>query len=598
MPYYKFEENDVFHNRIKTYPSCEFFIHSGTTYYNNKHAISGEHNDPVKHVPAGHISLYEMNIDRAADEHNYSAPVPEYTEVVFASDSKNDYGGKYVAIYPAGKANTYQRIVFWFNDGNDSAPSIPAAKFVVVDLSAGGDNTAEEFSVRFQAAVDAQSEFIATTGVNGPNPAVKVLLVGVVGDHTARAQTDVVGGALTVETVTGKETLVYQFITKEGSFSSFKTIDLNEFNHDYLYGNVITSSYPLSATITREYFTPGIPGNITGKNPDHLSVITKKIATEEDPDNGMPKLVEKDDVPLLEKKHLWALRNTFDYYIPMSQHYAFSSQSLGRHHTDGKVPLGVAQWNKLDQRAALIDVPSIFYGTSIKKGSADLRFYFTGTLIGQLKDEKQNGELIQVAPSGSVGSGSVAGVVLYNEGLFFLTGNWQLDGTGYYKPSSGGEDPDYTRSGWAYFGAGMHSVFSSSADAWTDEHYVNPRSLISSSFSLAFSGTNYIPTVTMLAHAKKGQLNHSNNPTHIVYNQATGAFTSSDGYREPDNLIIKNTISSSFCPDYTASFKKQTFISKIGIYDKDKNLIAIAKMANPVRKLETDEYTFKLKLDI
>ena len=68
--------------------------------------------------------------------------------------------------------------------------------------------------------------------------------------------------------------------------------------------------------------------------------------------------------------------------------------------------------------------------------------------------------------------------------------------------------------------------------------------------------------------------------------------------RKHDSTTVKNTISSSFACDYTASFKKQTFINKIGIYDKNKNLIAIAKVANPVRKLETDEYTFKLKLDI
>ena len=71
-----------------------------------------------------------------------------------------------------------------------------------------------------------------------------------------------------------------------------------------------------------------------------------------------------------------------------------------------------------------------------------------------------------------------------------------------------------------------------------------------------------------------------------------------DFYKENENIAIKNTISSSFGCDYTASFKKQTFINKIGIYDENKNLIAIAKMATPVRKLETDEYTFKLKLDL
>ena len=103
----------------------------------------------------------------------------------------------------------------------------------------------------------------------------------------------------------------------------------------------------------------------------------------------------------------------------------------------------------------------------------------------------------------------------------------------------------------------------------------------------------------MLAHAKRGYLNWSNNPTHIEYGQITGSATGSTFYKESDSIAIKNTISSSFAScDYTASFKKQTFINKIGIYDKDRNLIAIAKVATPVRKLETDEYTFKLKLDI
>ena len=34
------------------------------------------------------------------------------------------------------------------------------------------------------------------------------------------------------------------------------------------------------------------------------------------------------------------------------------------------------------------------------------------------------------------------------------------------------------------------------------------------------------------------------------------------------------------------------------IYDKDKNLIAIASLANPVKKTETRDFMFKLKLDI
>ena len=47
----------------------------------------------------------------------------------------------------------------------------------------------------------------------------------------------------------------------------------------------------------------------------------------------------------------------------------------------------------------------------------------------------------------------------------------------------------------------------------------------------------------------------------------------------------------------TGSFKKETYISKIAIYDEDKNLIGIAKVATPVRKRENDQFTFKLILD-
>ena len=74
---------------------------------------------------------------------------------------------------------------------------------------------------------------------------------------------------------------------------------------------------------------------------------------------------------------------------------------------------------------------------------------------------------------------------------------------------------------------------------------------------------------------------------------STGAFS----YVEKPNVKIKNTISSSY-NDFTESYKPQTFISKIGIYDEDNELIAVAKLARPVRKTNDRDYTFKLKLDL
>ena len=101
----------------------------------------------------------------------------------------------------------------------------------------------------------------------------------------------------------------------------------------------------------------------------------------------------------------------------------------------------------------------------------------------------------------------------------------------------------------------------------------------------------------MMAHAKKGDLNYSSNPTYVEDGQISTGSQRGGGYYEPTDIKLKNTIRTPY-NDPTGSFEKQTFISKIGIFDKNKNLIAIAKLANPVKKKQDRDFTFKLKLDI
>ena len=103
----------------------------------------------------------------------------------------------------------------------------------------------------------------------------------------------------------------------------------------------------------------------------------------------------------------------------------------------------------------------------------------------------------------------------------------------------------------------------------------------------------------MMAHAKKGEANWSNNPTFIT-SSASSSYASprAGAYTYFENeLEIKNIVSSSFS-DTTGSFERTTFISKVGVYDEDKNLIGVATLANPVKKTDERDLTFKLKLDI
>ena len=75
MPYYRFAKGDIFHNRIKTYPKVRFDIYGGVVYYNGAFRESGSFTGSVPNVLPGHISLYEMNVDRS-DKYN-SADSPD-----------------------------------------------------------------------------------------------------------------------------------------------------------------------------------------------------------------------------------------------------------------------------------------------------------------------------------------------------------------------------------------------------------------------------------------------------------------------------------------------------------------------------------------
>ena len=66
---------------------------------------------------------------------------------------------------------------------------------------------------------------------------------------------------------------------------------------------------------------------------------------------------------------------------------------------------------------------------------------------------------------------------------------------------------------------------------------------------------------------------------------------------ENSSREIANTVSSSYS-DYSASFKRQVYVSRVAIYDDSKNLIGVATLSNPILKEEDQDLTFKIRLDI
>jgi hypothetical protein len=335
------------------------------------------------------------------------------------------------------------------------------------------------------------------------------------------------------------------------SFEIFATGAMQEVADDYLRvagGSFLTgASYPMSASIVRELMTTaGATGSVT-------------------------------DVSRPVNRHYYGLRNSLNFYGVRSPHYLVEYSATN-----------VGDWNKDEQDINLISIPKIFYGSRIKPGSMSLKFYITGTLVGELKDEKYNGELIQVGPVDSNGSGSVAGVAMYEEGFVLLTGSWDLTSGRPYDLIGIGEVgttiDEFVTGSWKYFAAGANDGL---------ENPVSP----SASFDMSFKGHTETQVLTMYAHARRGEVNYSNNPTFLQFGQDKVFLSSSNIYIENDQQKIKNTVSSSFS-GFEAPFERQVYVSRVAVYDDDKKLIGVATLSNPVLKKEAQDLSFKIKLDI
>lgn len=319
-------------------------------------------------------------------------------------------------------------------------------------------------------------------------------------------------------------------------------------------GSVNSSTYGVESPISRKLTAPQTSMDVTHY---HLSLHSITTST-----------VNLGNASQLLNFTASSFQNVAKKYTTLSDHFIFESSS-------------VRSRNLNRSTVNFIFIPNMYYGSSIKKGSVELNYYITGSKIASCADKNHNGTLI--GTTGST-SGSVVGLVLYDEGIIMLTSSVNLEIGPALNIKYNGNSAAAVRSSWLYYGTTLNDNISPAST-----------NLSGSSFDLNFKGTSFVNTMTMFAHAKKGHLNHSNNPTYrdleFERNQITGSgITFAEGTSQ-----IANIVSASYT---SASFDKTTYISKINIYDENNNLIAVTTLANPVKKTLEEEFTFKMKLDL
>jgi hypothetical protein len=233
------------------------------------------------------------------------------------------------------------------------------------------------------------------------------------------------------------------------------------------------------------------------------------------------------------RTHIHALKNTLNYYSSVNPAYNYD--------------------NFLTSSLINIFVPSLFYGSSIKRGSVEIKVTAItddiSTTYAVLQDIYSNGTLYNISSSVLGSTISPVGVTLYSEGVVIINNS---------------------------------SIISL---------------LGSKTIQLTYNGTTKINRLNIFAECGKIEFNNSNNPTYKQNISGSSFTSSSKAYVEGQYQQIYNINSSSYST-YDEEYQKVTYISSIGLFDAEKNLIGIAKLSKPLKKTINDSYTFKLKYDI
>jgi hypothetical protein len=327
--------------------------------------------------------------------------------------------------------------------------------------------------------------------------------------------------------------LIYPFIEKSSTRESFKSISDSDFDDSVI--------FPYGSALTGSY-----PKKATIKR--IFTPAGLEFATDE-------------ATPHANRKYIRALKNTIN-----TQNEIAANSKYGT--------LGTSAVN-------MICTPAIFYGSKMKKGSVELKCYITGTLAATARDIYSDGRLIQTYIAGTTTEEQI-GIVLYNQGLILATSSNTFNPScqEYYSSETVLSNPN-----WLNFGTGI-------SETGQATEYLPP---VSASYQVNFSGVNKIPTLTMFAYSKLGEDNYSNNPTFLEEGVQTHSTYNNENFIQKKRNIKK--INKSEYSDHEANFESTTYISKIGIYDKHKNLLAIATLANPVKKNENRDYMFKIGID-
>lgn len=263
--------------------------------------------------------------------------------------------------------------------------------------------------------------------------------------------------------------------------------------------------------------------------------------------------------------------------------------------------------DKIDE-AIFINVKRLFARDKIKPQTFAMQFYSTGVIDGTTTGQPDYSNLNKTSTSGStiltdaglgtefsfggqVGdvatsadSSNKVGNLFYDQGILVLDAKKVMSGTqhvsGVIDGLRAGTFLD-ANSGQVIIGSSVGNpsakfipdfFVSASIDDIVD-HLASCRFSSGSLTAMTFQNVTNINSTLVFCRATADEFNYSSNPT----------FTDNDG-----NIVVIDD------PTTDRTF---SYITSVGLYDANDNLLAVAKMSRPIEKNDEKDLTFRVRLD-
>lgn len=278
----------------------------------------------------------------------------------------------------------------------------------------------------------------------------------------------------------------------------------------------------------------------------------------------------------------------------------FAQNLLGDADAQFTAPFSNATTSDYIDAALFLNIKRLFSRDKIKRETFAMQFYTSGVINNKTPGFPNYSNLDRTSTSGSaiftdVGSqaelsyggevGNIsfstdttrkAGVIFYDQGIVVLDVEKMISGSQYV---SGTISSVGNTNGTNVIGRDnpnakfVPDLFVSASIDDIVNHFASTRFSSGSFTAMTFQNITNINSTLVFCRATADEFNYSSNPT----------FTDTNG-----NIVVIDD------PTTDRTF---SFVSAVGLYDANDNLLAVAKLSRPIEKNDEKDVTFRVRLD-